>query len=220
MSKHKLEISLQNVIPAVFDNDPAISHNSNVWGQNITFHHNNRYLIEAASGTGKTSFCTFLLGMRTDYNGKIFFNGRCIKDFNSGKWTELRQMLIGWLPQEIGLFQSLTLWENLLIKNRITNFFTNNELISLVERIGLSDKLNIKARHLSLGQQQRVAFLRMLCQPADFFILDEPISHLDKDNCKIITDILEERYISTGCGIIITSVGIKPDIPNLITYTL
>ena len=54
--------------------------------------------------------------------------------------------------------------------------------IALFETLGISEKVNEKAGKLSFGQQQRVAFIRALCQPFDFIFLDEPISHLDEEN--------------------------------------
>lgn len=57
------------------------------------------------------------------------------------------------------------------------------------------------------GQQQRVAFVRALCQPFDFIFLDEPVSHLDDGNGKIMADILHEEAEKQGAGIIVTSIG-------------
>ena len=60
---------------------------------------------------------------------------------------------------------------------------------------------------MSYGQQQRVAFVRMLCQPADFFFLDEPVSHLDDGNGQIMARILKEEAARQGAGVIVTSIG-------------
>lgn len=60
---------------------------------------------------------------------------------------------------------------------------------------------------LSFGQQQRVAFIRMLCQPADFMLLDEPMSHLDERNAAVMAGILLEEVRTNGTGVIVTSVG-------------
>ena len=57
------------------------------------------------------------------------------------------------------------------------------------------------------GQQQRVAFVRGLCQPADFFFLDEPVSHLDDGNGQIMARILKEEAARQGAGVIVTSIG-------------
>ena len=60
---------------------------------------------------------------------------------------------------------------------------------------------------MSFGQQQRVALVRALCQPFDFIFLDEPISHLDEENGRIMSRILVEEADRQGAGIIVTSIG-------------
>ena len=54
---------------------------------------------------------------------------------------------------------------------------------------------------------QRVALVRAVCQPFDFIFLDEPVSHLDARNNKIVADIITEEANNQGAGIISTSVG-------------
>jgi len=73
--------------------------------------------------------------------------------------------------------------------------------------LGIGDKKNALLKKMSFGQQQRVAFIRSLCQPSDFIFLDEPISHLDSENAKIISSILTEESDKSGSGIIVTSIG-------------
>ena len=60
---------------------------------------------------------------------------------------------------------------------------------------------------LSIGQQQRVAIIRTLCQPCDFILLDEPVSHLDAANNRIVAQMVTDEARSQGAGVISTSVG-------------
>ena len=73
--------------------------------------------------------------------------------------------------------------------------------------MGIDDKYNSKVGKLSFGQQQRVAFIRSLCQPFDFIFLDEPISHLDETNGQIMGDLLMQEVKKQGAGVIVTSIG-------------
>jgi putative ABC transport system ATP-binding protein len=66
---------------------------------------------------------------------------------------------------------------------------------------------------LSFGQQQRVAFIRSLCQPFDFIFLDEPISHLDDENSAIMSQLLMEETEKQGAGVIVTSIGKHLELP-------
>lgn len=60
---------------------------------------------------------------------------------------------------------------------------------------------------MSYGQQQRVALIRALVQPFDFILLDEPISHLDDANARVMGEIVMEEGRRQGAGIIMTSIG-------------
>ena len=60
---------------------------------------------------------------------------------------------------------------------------------------------------MSYGQQQRVALIRALCQPLDFLLLDEPISHLDDRNSDVMRDIILRETERQGAAIIVTSIG-------------
>jgi ABC-type multidrug transport system ATPase subunit len=60
---------------------------------------------------------------------------------------------------------------------------------------------------LSLGQRQRVAIIRALCQPFDFLLMDEPFSHLDDDNIAILTELIGSEVEKQKAGMILTSLG-------------
>ena len=66
---------------------------------------------------------------------------------------------------------------------------------------------------MSIGQQQRVAIIRCICQPFSFLIIDEPVSHLDEQNNRIAASIIMEEARSQGAAVIATSVGNRIGIP-------
>ena len=117
------------------------------------------------------------------------------------------------LFQELRIFPELTALENVLLKNRLNDYKKKKEIIALFEAIGIPDKINEKAGMLSFGQQQRVAFIRSLCQPFDFIFLDEPISHLDDENSAIMSQLLMEETEKQGAGVIVTSIGKHLELP-------
>ena len=198
-------IHLRQTLPKVFADRDAVS--SDVWHRDIIFHKEKRYLIEAASGTGKSSLCSYIYGYRNDYQGIINFDERNIRSLSANDWTDIRKHSLSILFQELRIFPELTAIENIQLKNRLTNFKKRKEVLALFEAIGIADKLNEKAGKLSFGQQQRVAFIRSLCQPFDFIFLDEPISHLDDENGTIMGRLLTEEASRQGAGIIVTSIG-------------
>lgn len=198
-------IHLRQTLPQVFADRDAIT--SDVWHQDITFCKGKRYLIEAASGTGKSSLCSYIYGYRRDYQGIINFDERNIRSLSVDEWVEVRKQSLSILFQELRLFPELTALENVQLKNRLTNFKKKKEVLALFDALGIAEKADEKAAKLSFGQQQRVAFIRSLCQPFDFIFLDEPISHLDDDNGNIMSRLLTEEAERQGAGILVTSIG-------------
>lgn len=101
----------------------------------------------------------------------------------------------------------MTALENIQLKNQITNYKKKKEILTFFETLGITNKINEKVGKLSFGQQQRIAFIRCLCQPFDFIFLDEPISHLDDKNSAIMSKLLVEEAEKQKAGIIVTSIG-------------
>lgn len=198
-------ITLQQTLPQVFaDRDTIVS---DVWHQSLELKKGEKVLIEAASGTGKSSFCSYIYGYRDDYQGIICFDGKNIKGLNVSEWMEIRKTSFSMLFQELRLFTELTAWENVQIKNSLTGFKQKKEIKLWFEALGIADKWNTPLGKLSFGQQQRVALVRALCQPFDFIFLDEPVSHLDDENGRIMAAILTEEAEKQGAGIVVTSIG-------------
>lgn len=198
-------ITLQQTLPQVFaDRDTIVS---DVWHQSLELKKGEKVLIEAASGTGKSSFCSYIYGYRDDYQGIICFDGKNIKGLNVSEWMEIRKTSLSMLFQELRLFTELTAWENVQIKNSLTGFKQKKEIKQWFEALGIADKWDTPLGKLSFGQQQRVALVRALCQPFDFIFLDEPVSHLDDENGQIMAAILTEEAEKQGAGIVVTSIG-------------
>ncbi len=204
-------IHLQQTLPEVFADRTLIL--SEIWHKDVIFSKGESYLIEAASGTGKTSLCSFIYGSRNDYQGIITFDETNIKSLTTNQWVDIRKQSLSFLFQDLRLFPELTVLENIQLKNSLTGYKNKKEIISLLETLGIADKARVKADKLSFGQQQRVAFIRSLCQPYDFIILDEPVSHLDDRNAQIIAGILTEEAAKQGAGIIVTSIGKHIELP-------
>lgn len=206
------KITLRRVLPQVFRGSECESpvKESEIWlREEIDFTRPNHYIIEAESGTGKSSLCSFIYGSRTDFDGDILFDGESIKKFSIEKWCELRCRALAYLPQEMRLFPELTAMENIRIKNRLTDFKTEAQIREMLTRLELDQKIDSPAGLLSVGQQQRVAIIRALCQPFDFLLIDEPVSHLDARNNRTVATLIEEEAHAAGAAVIATSVGNK-----------
>lgn len=199
------KITLDNVLPEVFRGEDI--HTSDVWQCQLSLQCGDAYQIEAASGTGKSSLCAYLYGSRTDYVGSICFDGRDIRTFSINEWQQLRRTSIAYMPQELSLFPELTAIQNIELKNRLTGYFSIQRIEELMERLGIALRRDTLVARMSVGQQQRVALIRALCQPFRFILLDEPVSHLDSTNNHIAAEIVACEAARQGAGILSTSVG-------------
>jgi ABC-type lipoprotein export system ATPase subunit len=198
------KITFNNVLPAVFKGQQM---QSEIWQTETCFEKGKLSLVIADSGKGKSTFCSYVLGYRSDYEGSILFDTEDVKGFSVEKWCALRRTTISHLFQELRLFPELTALENVQIKNLLTGHKSETEILDWFKRLGIEDKVNTKVAHMSFGQQQRVAMMRALVQPFDFLLLDEPISHLDDTNSAIMADIMMAEVKRQGAGVIVTSIG-------------
>ena len=199
------KIQFSSVIPQVFSQRADLQ--SEVWGQDISFEKGHLYLVEAESGKGKSTFCSYVMGFRHDYEGRVLFDDNNTLDLSVLQWVDIRRAHISHLFQELRLFPELTAWENVQIKNKLTGFKDDKQIKEWFERLGIGDKLDAKIGRMSFGQQQRVAMIRALVQPFDFLFADEPISHLDDHNSQTMGDIMMTEAKRQGAGVIVTSIG-------------
>lgn len=199
------KIFFDNVLPQVFAQRTDIE--SEVWRGDVTFEKGHLYLVEADSGKGKSTFCSYILGYRNDYTGRIMFDDMDTRRLKVADWVNIRKQHISHLFQELRLFPELTALENVEIKNKLTGFKTRRQIEEWFGMLGIGDKLNAKIGRMSFGQQQRVAMIRSLVQPFDFILVDEPISHLDDNNSRIMGEIMMREAKAQGAGVIVTSIG-------------
>ena len=198
-------ISLKQSLPLVFAENTEVK--SDIWNSDICFEKGRTYLIKANSGTGKSSLCSFIYGYRVDFSGNIYFDNTDITSLKTSGWDEVRQKNLSLMFQELRLFPELTSIENIRLKNNQTNFKTEAEIDVLLERLGVAERKDYLIGKMSWGQQQRIAIIRALCQPFDFLMIDEPISHLDETNAMIVSQIIQEEIEKQNAGLIVTSIG-------------
>lgn len=215
------KIELRQTLPNVFMQRNDIV--SDVWLKDIEFEKDKLYLVEANSGTGKSSLCSFIYGYRQDYQGQILFDGEDTRNFSVKQWVDIRKKHFSLLWQELRMFPELTAMENVEIKNKLAGvlgYQKKKQILDWFEQLGIADKVDAKMGRMSFGQQQRVALIRALCQPFDFIFVDEPISHLDDSNSEIMGRILTTEAKRQGAGIIATSIGKHIELPYDLVFKL
>ncbi|MDR2026172.1 MAG: ATP-binding cassette domain-containing protein [Prevotellaceae bacterium] len=196
-----------NSLKPFFLPDTETGVSGGIWFNRICFRKGENYLISASSGRGKSSLFSFIFGERTDYTGNICFDDREIGTLKKTDWQNIRKKNISCVFQGLRLFSELTALENIQLKNKITEYRSQDEIDSLIEQSGLQDKKHEKTGRLSFGQQQRIAIIRALCQPFDFILLDEPFSHLDERNIEIMSGIIAGELKRRNAGMLLCSLG-------------
>jgi ABC-type lipoprotein export system ATPase subunit len=211
-------IELKKVIPIpLLEN--GLNPNSEVFNRKgVVFEKGKNYLISANSGKGKSTLIHAIYGLRNDYEGQIFYENKNIKTHSIDYWATIRQKKMAIVFQDLRLFLHLTARENILLKMQLTAAASHKpqaatssasslQLEATCSKLGIAEYLDKTCATLSYGQRQRVAIVRALAQPFDYLLLDEPFSHLDKDNIKIASDIISEACAAQNAGLILVSLG-------------
>jgi len=200
-----MEIILDNIMPEPL---ASISHQKeSIWSNFTKIDGTKKNLLNATSGKGKSTFTFLLAGLRNDYSGNIFFDQRNIRDFSAEDWAVIRQTKLSFVFQDLQLFPNLTVKENLLIKNQLQQTFSEENLKSFLDALDIVHTWDEPCKFLSMGQQQRVAIIRSLCQPFEVLIMDEPFSHLDEANAQKCLQLITQRCDELGAGFILTTLG-------------
>ena len=146
--------------------------------------------IIGSSGSGKTTllrclnFLEFAEGGTISVNGKVIYDGAENKSISDKQIREMR-LNFGLVFQSFNLFPQYNVIENITLAPRLLKFDTNENIEknarALIERVGLSDKIDFYPCQLSGGQQQRVAIARALALNPHILCFDEPTSALDPE---------------------------------------
>lgn len=199
-------IALNHIVPAPIAGT-FVSGENCVWDAEIAFESPKNYLVNAESGKGKSTLLNIIYGIRTDFTGSFTVNGQQSSAMSLNEWATLRQTQLSVVFQDLKLFPNLTVLDNLLIKNRLTDYASEPDIRQMMEQLGIGNKAEQHCGTLSLGQQQRVAIIRSLLQPFKLILLDEPFSHIDTENQKIATGLINEHCSKNNAGLLLTTLG-------------
>jgi len=203
-----LKIEFKNIIP--FPLSDLKFDEQSVWSNQFFWSSKQKTILNAISGKGKSTFVGIVSGVRKDFNGELVIDGRSTKEFTHKDWSEYRTNKIATVYQDLQLLENLTVWQNLLIKNQLTNHYNESRLVELLEALDMYMYKDRICMNLSLGQKQRIAIIRAICQPFKLLLLDEPFSHLDEENTKKALELMMAEVEKNKAGFILTTLGEKP----------
>jgi lipoprotein-releasing system ATP-binding protein len=151
--------------------------------------------IVGSSGSGKSTLLHILGGLDKPTEGEIFWDEESIYTFKTDQLADLRNQKVGFVFQFHHLLPEFTAVENVLMPAYIKGDDfkkAQQRAESLLERFGLSERLNHRPTQLSGGEQQRVSMARALMNKPKIILADEPTGNLDEKNTENILSLLFE----------------------------
>jgi putative ABC transport system ATP-binding protein len=151
--------------------------------------------IVGPSGSGKSTLLLMLGGMLSPTSGRVLLEGQSIYDLSADKRARLRKKKVGFVFQTFNLVPYLSAAENVQVPLYLAGVdkrAQEERAASLLERVGLADRMHHKPCELSVGQQQRVALARMLANDPAVVLADEPTGNLDPETSSQVIEFLEE----------------------------
>jgi len=153
-----------------------------VRGVNLTLYHGQFVVVTGPSGSGKTTLLNLMGTLDRPTSGRVLIDGRDLAGMKDGELTQLRRHKIGFIFQFHNLIPVLTAIENVQLPLQTAKVKTHEakeRAITLLSRVGLSERLNHLPDELSGGEQQRVAIARALANHPKLILADEPTGELD-----------------------------------------
>ena len=158
-------------------------------------------VIVGASGSGKTTALNILGGMDNATSGEVIIDGVPITSLNNKKLTEFRRHDVGFVFQFYNLVPNLTALENVELATQMSK--NALDAATVLEMVGLGDRLDNFPAQLSGGEQQRVSIARALAKNPKILLCDEPTGALDYKTGVSILKLLQEASRNSGMTVIV-----------------
>ena len=158
-------------------------------------------VIVGPSGAGKTTVLNILGGMDTCDGGKVIVDGEDISGYRNRKLTTYRRNDIGFVFQFYNLVQNLTALENVELAAQICK--NPLDAATVLQEVGLGDRMQNFPAQLSGGEQQRVAIARALAKNPRLLLCDEPTGALDYLTGKAILKLLQDTCREKGMTVVV-----------------
>ena len=158
-------------------------------------------VIVGASGAGKTTILNILGGMDTLTSGSVMLDGAEISSYNKKQLTAYRRYDVGFVFQFYNLVGNLTALENVELAAQICR--EPLDAATVLDEVGLADRMRNFPAQLSGGEQQRVAIARALAKNPKLLLCDEPTGALDYVTGKAVLKLLQDTCRETGMTVVV-----------------
>ena len=164
-------------------------------GISLEIHHGDFIALVGPSGSGKTTLLNLIGCLDTPTTGTVLFEGEDISLLTKNKLADIRNEKIGFVFQHFNLIPVLTAYENVefpLLLKKMDKDERTKRITSVLQKVGLHNKMGRKPFELSGGEQQRVATARALAGGPDIVLADEPTGDLDSEMGSTVIQLFKE----------------------------
>ena len=162
--------------------------------------------VMGPSGSGKSTLLHCAAGLDRPDSGEVRLGGEPIGRLREPKLTETRRRLVGFVFQSYNLLDSLSVWHNVLLPQRLAGVRADRAWArEVLRRVGLTGRENDRPAQLSGGQRQRVAIARALAGRPQVIFADEPTGALDLAAGREVLGLLREAVDDLGTTVIMVT---------------
>ena len=168
--------------------------------------HSESVAVVGTSGSGKSTLLSLLAGLDTASSGEVMLDGEPLHELDEEARAALRAAKVGFVFQSFMLVQSLTALENVMLPAELAGKEDAKEqALALLEKVGLSHRVDHYPSQLSGGEQQRVAIARAFVGSPKILFADEPSANLDSKNGHMIESLLFDLNKQNGTTLILVT---------------
>ena len=161
-------------------------------------------VVQGPSGCGKTTLLLTAGALLRPTSGKVLLEGKDLYDLDQAARAVMRATRIGFVFQQFHLVPYLTVLENVVAAALCPDTVVRQRAETLVEQVGLTDRMHYVPAQLSTGQRQRAALARAVLNEPDVLLADEPTGNLDEANGQAVLDFLQGFAADGGTVVLVT----------------
>ncbi|MEJ2140384.1 MAG: cytochrome c biogenesis heme-transporting ATPase CcmA [Gammaproteobacteria bacterium] len=164
-------------------------------------------LLEGCNGSGKTSLIRAIAGLIELESGEIYWDEQPVR-----RQRQVFNNELVWMAHRVGFKADLSLVENLRFESALRRD-SRHDLDDILTRLNINRLKRLPVRSLSAGQQRRVALARMLMSAATLWMMDEPVTNLDREGRSLVMTLVSEHLARGGMVIMAAHQDIQIDFP-------
>lgn len=171
-------------------------------GISLTIEDGDFAVILGASGSGKSTFLNTVSGLERPDSGNIFYGSTELTSLSDSELTDFRKKTVGFIFQQYYLLPNMSVEKNVKMGADLAG---NKDYRTVIDAVGLGEKLRKYPGELSGGEQQRVSIARALAKKPEVLFLDEPTGALDEETGRSVLDYISKLQKELGFTVVMVT---------------